>query len=312
MKHRSFLSLGFLFLFLLPALACDKVSPVAPEGTTITVSAAPARISTTNGSATITAVVRKANGTPVNPGTEIRFDTNLGVIDSVVTTDSSGVARATLRGDGRVGMATVRASTGSIAPVMVDVPIGTTAGGASLTASPSTVPEGGGTVTLTVLVRDDQGQPLRGATVNFNTPVGSLDNNGGFQTTDQNGRATDRLRLTATDVGTLGTDSFEAGVEVSSGGAMILSDTVTINVLRPPRAAFSFTTAASSLQVAFRDESTPEPTSWRWEFGDGQISTQRNPTHRYSAEGTYQVTLTVRNAVGEDSISDFVVVGDGS
>ncbi len=37
--------------------------------------------------------------------------------------------------------------------------------------------------------------------------------------------------------------------------------------------------------------------SWHWDFGDGQESTQQNPSHTYQNVGTYQVVLTVRQGV---------------
>jgi PKD repeat protein len=38
--------------------------------------------------------------------------------------------------------------------------------------------------------------------------------------------------------------------------------------------------------------------SYRWDFGDGGSATATNPTHRYAAAGTYDVTLTVTYADG--------------
>ena len=43
-------------------------------------------------------------------------------------------------------------------------------------------------------------------------------------------------------------------------------------------------------------------TSWEWDFGDGSTSTERSPSHLYSSLGTYNVTLTVRNADDDDSL----------
>ncbi|HEC77005.1 MAG TPA: DUF2341 domain-containing protein [Thermoplasmatales archaeon] len=40
-------------------------------------------------------------------------------------------------------------------------------------------------------------------------------------------------------------------------------------------------------------------TNWTWNFGDGAISYQQNPTHQYSDDGTYNVTLTVTDNDGE-------------
>ncbi len=53
--------------------------------------------------------------------------------------------------------------------------------------------------------------------------------------------------------------------------------------------------------VHFFDDSTQNPTSWRWDFGDGQTSEERDPFHIYAAQGVYTVTLTAANEYGEDS-----------
>jgi PKD repeat protein len=54
----------------------------------------------------------------------------------------------------------------------------------------------------------------------------------------------------------------------------------------------------SPLSVTFTDISTGEPTSWRWDFGDGTYSTLQKPAHKYAKSGVYSVTLTVNNAAG--------------
>ena len=48
-----------------------------------------------------------------------------------------------------------------------------------------------------------------------------------------------------------------------------------------------------SLTVNFKDNSTGKPTSWLWDFGDGNISTEQNPTHTYTQWGSYNVSLNV-------------------
>jgi gliding motility-associated-like protein len=43
---------------------------------------------------------------------------------------------------------------------------------------------------------------------------------------------------------------------------------------------------------------TPGSTSWSWDFGDGNTSTQQNPAHQYTNFGDYGVTLTVTTVPG--------------
>ena len=54
--------------------------------------------------------------------------------------------------------------------------------------------------------------------------------------------------------------------------------------------------------ITFTDSTTNNPTSWNWDFGDGNSSTAQNPTHVYATAGTYDVKLVVTNAYTSDSI----------
>lgn len=50
--------------------------------------------------------------------------------------------------------------------------------------------------------------------------------------------------------------------------------------------------------------------SWRWDFGDGSSSSKRNPTHRYSSDGQYPVTLQVTDDEGAScETSQTITVG---
>ncbi|HMA77282.1 MAG TPA: PKD domain-containing protein [Candidatus Krumholzibacteriaceae bacterium] len=83
-----------------------------------------------------------------------------------------------------------------------------------------------------------------------------------------------------------------------------------------PTAAFSGspTTGAAPLTVNFTDQSSGSPTSWSWDFGDGATSTAQNPSHEYTAVGTYTVSLTATNAYGSDTEAktDYIDVTDGT
>jgi len=59
-----------------------------------------------------------------------------------------------------------------------------------------------------------------------------------------------------------------------------------------------FTEVIQGLTALFTDESTNSPTSWEWDFGDGNTSTIQNPTHTYSSFGDYGVSLIVSNGEG--------------
>ncbi len=64
-------------------------------------------------------------------------------------------------------------------------------------------------------------------------------------------------------------------------------------------------------EINFTDLSVNGPTSWTWDFGDGNTSDQQNPTHIYQNEGSYTVTLTVSNGFGStQSVRNNYVVVD--
>lgn len=64
--------------------------------------------------------------------------------------------------------------------------------------------------------------------------------------------------------------------------------------------------------VQFTDQSAFAPTSWSWNFGDGETSTLQNPSHTYLIDGTYTVELTVTNDVGSDTrvYTDYIKVSE--
>jgi PKD repeat protein len=83
--------------------------------------------------------------------------------------------------------------------------------------------------------------------------------------------------------------------------------TATPTPVPAPVANFTGTplTGSTPLSVAFTDTSTNSPTSWAWNFGDGNFTgnTTQNPTHIYTSVGTYTVTLNATNAAGSNTFS---------
>jgi len=75
-------------------------------------------------------------------------------------------------------------------------------------------------------------------------------------------------------------------------------------VVTKPVANFSAkpTSGKAPLTVDFTDQSTGIATKWKWSFGDGTISREKNPKHRYLQEGNYKVTLTVSNLAGSSTV----------
>jgi uncharacterized protein (TIGR02145 family) len=83
-----------------------------------------------------------------------------------------------------------------------------------------------------------------------------------------------------------------------------------------PVAAFMATptTGTAPLNVSFTDQSTGNPTSWLWDFGDGATSTLQNPTHTYNLPGSYDVQLTVTsiNGSGSELKNSYISVSAGN
>ena len=102
---------------------------------------------------------------------------------------------------------------------------------------------------------------------------------------------------------------------LSEGG---VSDTALVTVTVVPPAAADFvgnpTAGAAPLTVVFSDDSTGNPTAWFWQFGDGTVSTEQDPTHVYTELGSYTVTLTVNNDGGTMSVTkvDYITVTLGA
>ena len=56
-------------------------------------------------------------------------------------------------------------------------------------------------------------------------------------------------------------------------------------------------------EVQFTDLSSNDPVSWKWFFGDGNTSTEQNPTHTYELAGSYSVFLEATNEGGSQNVT---------
>ena len=106
----------------------------------------------------------------------------------------------------------------------------------------------------------------------------------------------------------------------SSYSASAEAGTITINVTpcnsAPPAVDFTMDNSTVCLDtdptVNFTDTSGGSPTGWSWDFGDSGSSTLQNPSHTYSATGTFTVELTVTYACGTNTKSYDVEVVSGA
>lgn len=76
---------------------------------------------------------------------------------------------------------------------------------------------------------------------------------------------------------------------------------VTMNVDFNPCISYTFTTNTCTGQADFTSSSINTPTTYNWDFGDSTTDQTPNPTHYFSANGTYTVTLIACNASGCDT-----------
>jgi gliding motility-associated-like protein len=80
-------------------------------------------------------------------------------------------------------------------------------------------------------------------------------------------------------------------------------------IFAEPQAAFNAPAEVCIGSLIGFSESSTAPgssiTGWTWDFGDGNTSTQQNPTHIYAAAGTYTVILNVTSAIGCRTVNNF-------
>ncbi len=100
------------------------------------------------------------------------------------------------------------------------------------------------------------------------------------------------------------------------GGNDTMEKTDYIIVSEPaPEADFmgTPTTGEAPLLVSFTDLSTGNIDTWSWEFGDGGLSTDQNPSHDYLTPGNFTVSLTVSGPGGDSTAvkTDYILIPVG-
>ena len=105
------------------------------------------------------------------------------------------------------------------------------------------------------------------------------------------------------------TDQDEASIVESGILTVIASEDAELT------AGFSYQPSDPEVQelVFFRDHSfgVQDIEAWHWDFGDGQGSSEQEPSHRFAEAAAYPVTLTVTDTDGQtDSLTRTVTVGE--
>ncbi|HHG85153.1 MAG TPA: PKD domain-containing protein, partial [Bacteroidetes bacterium] len=69
-----------------------------------------------------------------------------------------------------------------------------------------------------------------------------------------------------------------------------------------------FSQTSNLLQAQFTDMTPGNVMVWAWDFGDGNTSSQQNPTHTYQAVGNYNVCLIATSDCGIDSVCSTISI----
>ena len=300
----------------LGVMACDTVPLTSPTGSTIALSI-DRSILPLNGQATVRAVVTESSGTAVHNGTIVTFQPSIGTTNPVEAPTVNGIATTTflagsLSGTGFIHAFSGPARTGSgnASSGGVEVRIGAAAAGSiSVSATPSSVSQSGGTVTITATVFDAASNPLPGVNVTFSSTTGTLSATSAI--TDANGVGRTQLvtTSTATVTATAGTATRDIVVTAST------APTVTITA---PDTAIAGTPVAISVSASSGGAGNNTPRQIQTltvDFGDGIVETRSNITgsaaftHTYQQARGYTITATAIDVAGNTgTASDAIVV----
>jgi PKD repeat protein len=95
-------------------------------------------------------------------------------------------------------------------------------------------------------------------------------------------------------------------------GKCVTGGRVNLHKALGPAIAADFTATPAGgdipLEVQFTDTSAGEPVFWQWDFGDGSpLSTEQHPSHLFTQEGNFTVTLTASTEGGTASQKSQVI-----
>lgn len=181
------------------------------------------------------------------------------------------------------------------------------------------------TLTLTATVFDQFGAVFEDGNVTFTssnfpsvafTPSAS-------GTSDSSGEVVVTATFGGADITAHASNSISLTATLSRPGQSADTSTITIQIIRPPIADFSFAyqppvTSGVTDTVIFTDTSTGGPTSWAWDFdvvaGASVDSSLQNPTHDFGTlpdacnPGGCSVMLTATNAAGSSSVTKVITI----
>jgi PKD domain/Bacterial Ig-like domain (group 1) len=277
---------------LLLVVSCKQVDFTAPEGSTIKLVAQPSMLDKHEIS-TLTVTGTRASGAPLPDDTIVRF-TASGVAGDLTPNPvqlKHGIAVSHFVAGDQTGDVSITAFSGDATDHVTVSIEKRTAKTIILTANPSTLPFGGGSSKLQAFVFDEDGNPVAGVKVFFQTDNGTLKSGGNPVTTDNSGVARDVLTTTVT---------AEVTAQTNTG----LSVTTTVNVGEGLTCSFTIAPSTSveiGDEVVFTDTSTDSDgtiTTNSWDFGDDSSAEGQSVTHSYSAAGDFLVIHSISDDVG--------------
>lgn len=109
---------------------------------------------------------------------------------------------------------------------------------------------------------------------------------------------------------------YDVNLIVTSDSSCVDSLQKKVTVYPVPHSYFHYSLPCQDSLVYFQNltiieepEGMTVGVTYLWDFGDGQTSTEKNPTHKYTEAGIFEITLTsTSNAGCEDSIIEYITV----
>jgi adhesin/invasin len=288
-------------------VACERVPLTSPTGSTISVTVDQTTMPL-NGQATVRAVVIESGGTPVHNGTQVVFTSSLGSFLPVEATTIGGVATSTFLSGSISGTTRINAFSGGTSTgsgnssgggVEVKIGVAAAAGTISVSATPPSVSQSGGVVTISATVFDASGNPLPGVNVQFVSSTGALSATTALSDNSGTARTTLNTTQTATVTAIAGAAKGEVRVEVSSAPSPTIDAPPTGVVGTPVPIVVTFPGNASARQIA----------TLVVDFGDGTNETRSNITgstafnHTYLRAGGYTIVARATDVSGNTGVS---------
>jgi gliding motility-associated-like protein len=103
-----------------------------------------------------------------------------------------------------------------------------------------------------------------------------------------------------------GTGVYNVSLEVTDTFGCSATCEVDVDIILPPYVYAGFTHTVDAqcglTTIQFTDTTVGNPIEWLWDFGDGSLSDQQNPSHTYSGTGPYTITLASSNGIFTDTL----------